>query len=132
MMSFRTQTTTFSRLVRAISRGTKLRYPDEIDPSVWKVAIGRHISEERSNHTQEASQNSSASTDGNGAEGVPDKELSTSEMEGTAWKKEKSESERGVVVVDWYGPDDPEVSDHRKSFNAVQYILNSRVYGTVC
>lgn len=131
-MSLRFQTTTFSRLVRAISRGTKLRYPDEIDPSLWKVAIGRHTLDDQLKHTQGTSPNGSASIDSDVVEGVPDKELSASEMDGEAWKKEKSESDRSVVIVDWYGPDDPEVSGQNKTFDSIQSILNSRVYGTVC
>lgn len=139
-MSFHSQTTTFSRLVRAISRGTMLRYPDKVDPSLWKVAIGRYISDGRLSYAQATSQNGSASTDRECAEGVPGKESSASEMDGRVWRQEKSESDRSeTVVVDWYGSDDPEVSE-RFLYSTQSSPITSNphpihipeVYGAVC
>jgi DHA1 family multidrug resistance protein-like MFS transporter len=74
-MELHLESTIFGQLVRLLSRGKLLRYPDEIDPSLWEKAVSRD-SPDNSNGERE---------------------------------KEEDDG-RSVLLVGWYGPDDPEVS----------------------
>ena len=86
----------FGQLVRLLSKGKALQYPDEIDPSLWKMAV--------QHDTPEHPQNSSDSTG--------DEEQKT-ECDGSISPERQILDERigsqNVLLVGWYGPDDPEV-----------------------
>lgn len=75
--------TAFGRLVRLASSNRLLRYPDEIDPTLWK----RFLPSEKAN--------------GLSAE--------ASTADGTI--RDLVEGGMDIYLVDWYGPDDPEVTD---------------------
>ncbi|KAJ5087786.1 MFS general substrate transporter [Penicillium angulare] len=86
----------FGRLVRLLSRGKAFQYPDEIDSSLWKMAIQRD--------TPEQSESS------NGSAG--DEEEQKNELDGTNSSQRRVFDDRNdgqsVLLVGWYGPDDSE------------------------
>lgn len=75
--------TAFGRLVRLASKNHLLQYPDEIDPTIWKKALP----------ARDAS--SSEASDGTIREGFGPAHI--------------VEGGKDTYLVDWYGPDDPEV-----------------------
>lgn len=79
--------TTFGEIVRCLSGNRLLQYPDEIDPSLWRKSIRRDEAEQT---------NGSSNTFEKGEE-----------QDMAAHQGVQSE----IILVDWYGPDDPEVSN---------------------
>jgi DHA1 family multidrug resistance protein-like MFS transporter len=90
-MTFQFHTTIFGQLVRLLSGGKRFRYPDEVDPFLWKKAVRQDTLQ----HTN-ASPKESANDIQDGQ--VPPK--------GGLVRKD----DQHILLVDWYGPDDPEVS----------------------
>ena len=92
-MAFQLHSTIFGQLVRLLSGKRLFRYPDEIDPSLWKKTVQRDTPEQTNMSTGKSnkeapnanSQNRMVQCDGE-HNGVP-----------------------GILLVGWYGPDDPEV-----------------------
>lgn len=87
--SFRT--TAFGQLVRLVSRGRLFRYPDEVDPSLWKKAIEQDIV--------------SHSTSPGELSG-PEKNIASQDV---VLQGESGMQNQSVLLVGWYGDDDPEV-----------------------
>lgn len=90
-MAFQFHTTTFGQLIRLLSGNKVLQYPDEIDPLLWKRFLG-----------QDASNHMSGSNNG------PSKEETTED--GAPENIVLHDGEQEILLVEWYGPDDPEVS----------------------
>lgn len=89
-MAFQFHTTTFGQLVRLLSRNKVFQYPDEIDQLLWKRFLRQDASEYM-----------------NGPGRGPSKNEATEGGDNTAFH----DSEQEILLVEWYGPDDPEVSD---------------------
>jgi DHA1 family multidrug resistance protein-like MFS transporter len=87
-MATQLRNTQFGNLVRLISGKRLFRYPDEVDSSLWKAALQR-------NETSIIAGGGTPFTEGkegvNGADGI-------------------AEEGGDVFLIDWYGPEDPEVS----------------------
>lgn len=94
-MSVLIRDTQFGRLLRLLSRKRVLRYPDEVDPALWKSATQR------------------ASSSG-------DRDI---ERKNDTTINRTSEE---VFMVDWSGPDDPEVSQHPNFDPKHSIILNEQ------
>lgn len=90
-MAFRFHTTTFGQLVRLLSRNKVFQYPDEIDPLLWKRLFRQDALEHMDGSGREPSKNETTE------DGIP---------QNTAFH----DGEQEVLLVEWYGPDDPEVS----------------------
>ncbi|KAI2626549.1 benomyl/methotrexate resistance protein [Hypoxylon sp. NC1633] len=84
-MSTQVRDTEFGHLVRLLSGKKLLRYPDEVDPSLWKKFLQRETGP--------------SGKQVNEGQSVGLQELSTDQVLGDS---------RSVYLVDWYGPDDPE------------------------
>ncbi|KAK8057134.1 MFS general substrate transporter [Apiospora saccharicola] len=87
-MALHLQTTIFGQLVRTVSRGRFFQYPDERDPSLWKGAVQKNDAT------------------------APEKPSDTRSQAAPALDYQGPTSnildERSVLIVGWYGPDDPE------------------------
>lgn len=90
-MSFQFHTTTFGQLVRLLSGNRVLRYPDEIDPVLWK----RFLRQDTLEHTNVSGRE--PSKDEVAEDGIP---------QNTVLRDDDQE----ILLVEWYGQDDPEVS----------------------
>ncbi|KAK8068657.1 MFS general substrate transporter [Apiospora saccharicola] len=90
MSSLHLQSTMFGQLMRLASGNRLFKYPDEIDPSLWKQAV-------QPNESVQSDQSREPSTPSN-KEDLPDHVSPNEHPDGSG----------DVVLVDWYGPDDPE------------------------
>lgn len=70
----------FGHIVRLASRGKYFQYAEEADPSLWK----KYINEEKSNHQSQRGSEASSQID--------------------------PEKGRDRKIIDWFGPEDPDVS----------------------
>lgn len=89
-MQFHIQSTVFGQFVRLVSRNKIFRYPDEIDPSLWAKAVGQDA------QSPQPEQALRSVDDGRG--------------KGEQKSAGVADGASDVLVVDWYGPADPEVS----------------------
>ncbi|KIV85784.1 hypothetical protein PV11_01442 [Exophiala sideris] len=99
--------TQFGHLVRFLSGYKYLRYPDEVDPSLWRKAMARDDtikpnmqSDEREKPVDTTDQTTNASSANN---------LNSGDGDGARTSQGHFvEDGKDVHLVDWYGPDDPE------------------------
>lgn len=91
-MSFQFHTTTFGQLVRLLSGNRVFQYPDEIEPLLWKRFLRQDALEYTNDSGREPNKNEIAE------DGIP---------QNTVFYDDNQE----ILLVDWYGPDDPEVRD---------------------
>lgn len=107
--------TIFSHTLRLMTGGKVFKYPEEEDSSLWKKYVHTEKSanmakygqvqppedsEQQARESQTRSSSSSTVVPSRRSEGV-------NGASGQTIDKEKG---KDVYVVDWYGPDDPEVS----------------------
>lgn len=90
-MAFRFHTTTFGQLVRLLSGNKVFQYPDEIDPLLWKRFL-RQDAFKHMNGSHNGSNKMEAMEDG-----APENTV-------------LHDGEQEILLVEWYGLDDPEVS----------------------
>lgn len=95
-MTFQFHTTTFGQIIRLLSRNKVFQYPDEIDPLLWKRFL-RQDASEHINGSSESSSKKEATENGAPENGV------------------LHNDEPDILLVEWYGPDDPEVSHFTSS-----------------
>jgi DHA1 family multidrug resistance protein-like MFS transporter len=103
MMTTQIRDTQFGHVVRFLSREKLFRYNDEIDPSFYESPI--HVNLEPGADIPDDDRDGQA-RDG----GVASKEQDR--QHGDPWDTHTSPNrkiEDEVIIVDWYGPDDPEV-----------------------
>ena len=95
--------TAFSHCLRLVTRGKGFRYPEEVDPSLWK----KYVHAEKSASTADRGQPASPSARSSATEVEPDARLANDEP------NRPVDPEKGgdPYIVDWYGPSDPEVSN---------------------
>lgn len=96
--------TQFGHLLRLVSRNKLFQYPDEIDPALWRKAVLLHrgsppLPSEDDRAGSEKSQSVSGPTDAS----AKDVDLESVVL------NHADENGKQVYLVDWYGPDDPEV-----------------------
>lgn len=93
----------FGHLLRLVSNGRFLHYPEELDPSIWQ----RYINEKKSANMAMYGQTESPESD---SKDPPRGSDSPTPSNGNGDKRlVDAEKGRDVYLVDWYGPDDPEV-----------------------
>lgn len=114
------QSTIFGQLLRWISRKGIYKYPDEIDPSLWKSAVHEVASQEfqQSQQLQEP-EHTNGHTD-ESETGIQKDGTGNRDAEKNAISMPPRDGSQHVLVVGWYGPDDPEASDFR-CFKLVQF-----------
>ncbi|KAK6952808.1 hypothetical protein Daesc_005102 [Daldinia eschscholtzii] len=89
-MATQIRDTQFGHLVRFLSRNKLFPFPDEVDSSLWKTSLPGHTGPPLKSPTEQA----------NDTQGVV---VQDSDADQTII------DDRNFYVVDWYGPDDPEV-----------------------
>ena len=89
-MAFQFHTTTFGLLMRLLSGNKIFQYPDEIDPLLWKKFLRQDTSEHANDSGGGSSKNEA---DENSA------------LQDTV----VHDGDNEILLVEWYGPDDPEV-----------------------
>ena len=87
--------TQFGHLVRFLSHRTLFRYPDEANPSLWKESVSHKG-------------DTFAQPNGGGNSSV-EKLRTQSDSPQDASLGCVVERGKDIVLVDWYGPEDPEV-----------------------
>jgi DHA1 family multidrug resistance protein-like MFS transporter len=97
-MASRFHSTIFGQLVRALSGNKYFRYPDEIDPSLWKKAVQSPSPEEEKGEENNDNNDPTMKEAGAGA-GAQDL-ASTNHI---------VDDGKDILVVGWYGQDDLEV-----------------------
>lgn len=116
----------FGKTVRLLTGGRFFLYPEERDPSVWEKYVNNTKTRRMALHgttdaTKEDSQNGKDDDDSNATPKLESPRKST-ETENTSGPQTghtaqneldhhhvDPEKGRDVYIVDWYGPDDPEV-----------------------
>ena len=111
--------TVFGQAVRLLSRNKLLKYPDELDPTLWKQCVQKdttaasstsgehdglvgsrdHISADISDGGEKGKKQGTGKTAAHGS----------GDTQALHQCDPSHESTIGVRLVDWYGPDDPEV-----------------------
>ncbi|KAI1322376.1 major facilitator superfamily domain-containing protein [Xylariaceae sp. FL0255] len=87
-MELHIESTIFGQLVRLVlGKKYGFQYPDEIDPSLWKVAVSQHDSALHEDSKEDA---------------MLDKAERGTRLQNAA------DDRLNILVVGWYGPDDPE------------------------
>lgn len=112
--------TVFGQVVRLLSSDRLLKFPDELDLSLWKQCVTEKISTAVPGGVGESS-NETPSKLGDGGETGQTQGFEATSSQGSEDKQgihgRKSslyENER-IHLVDWYGLDDPEVRPHPAS-----------------
>lgn len=112
--------TTLGHFLRFITRKRVLLYPEEKDPEIWKKYVNKQKSANMASHGQlqqpeddekkdeNNTQNRSSSPSGSSRSSstIRDDSAQVNEASGRPVDSEKGQD---AFVVDWYGPDDPEV-----------------------
>lgn len=121
-MILQMQSTIFGQLVRLVSRNGKFKYPDEIDPSLWKNAVQRPPLQEPQQPPR-AQEPGSPNGQADGSEkGVQKGDTANGDVEKDAQSCFQGDGPDDILVVGWYGPDDPEVSDSADSDVACSFV----------
>jgi DHA1 family multidrug resistance protein-like MFS transporter len=102
--------TQFGHFLRFLSGNRLLRYPDEIDPSLWKDSLQKYpnpsIPQEHSSLEKTESKNSATATEAETGIATPTLDHNLQDL------KDNHIPENGEdgFLVDWYRSNDPEVS----------------------
>lgn len=110
-MKLQVQSTIFGQLGRWVSRNGMFKYADEIDLSLWKSAVQQTPSQEsqRSQQSQEPNR-TNGHIDGS-ERGTREGEALNEDLEKSGQSIPPRDGPYDVLVVGWYGPDDPEASE---------------------
>lgn len=111
--------TVFGQVVRLLSRNTLLRFPDELDPTLWKQCVEHDSSTASSTSGMHdelpGSINHTVADLSNGGEKGLEQGTGLTSAHGSGDGqifhdgKPSHEKTTAVRLVDWYGPDDQEV-----------------------
>ena len=96
-MAWQLRSTIFGQAMRLLSGRKFFRYADEIDPSLWKKAVQLYTNEQRS-----------IVADITNKEAPDGYENPSPQSQARQTDREKF-GKQDILVVGWYGPDDPEV-----------------------
>lgn len=100
-MSTQFRDTQFGHLARFLSGDKWFPHPDEVDHTLWKAAIGSQAYKlTESNQPNDIADVSEASKEEKVIQSVEQNE---------ATKEKNAKDKEDVLLVDWYGPNDPEV-----------------------
>lgn len=109
------QDTQFSAVVRMVSGKKLFRFPDEIDPSLWKKSVQKK--QQDSTNTPNSSSEEDVeprlpptTLQGSDDSVVRDKEIDNLPAQLLSDINHTVEDGKDIFLIDWYGPDDPEVS----------------------
>ncbi|KAF4342725.1 Caffeine resistance 5 [Fusarium beomiforme] len=94
--------TIFSHILRLLTNGKVFKYPEEEDASLWKKYIYAEKSANMARHGQTGDpENGNAAHDG--------RDSSSSTIVSPEGRIVDQEKVKDVYIVDWHGPDDPEI-----------------------
>jgi DHA1 family multidrug resistance protein-like MFS transporter len=107
-MSTQIRETQFGLLIRSLSSNKLFQYPDEVDPSIWMKSLQRNttsISTPPGEHVGSSEKLRDRANSTNSIENVDRQTVDILHPSpGQAMQDGKD-----IYIVDWYGPDDPEV-----------------------
>lgn len=112
-MELHMQSTIFGQLLRWISRKAIYKYPDEIDPSLWKSSVHQVASQEFQQSQQSQEPEHTNGHTNKSETGIQKDGTRNGDIEKDTISMPPRDSSHDVLVVGWYGPDDPEASDSR-------------------
>lgn len=100
--------TVFGQAVRLLSRKRLLKFPDELDPALWQQCLHKNTTTVLSTSVE---QDGLAGSKNHTAADVSDcgEKIVSGDMQALQQSSPSHEKTAGVCLVDWYGPDDPEV-----------------------
>lgn len=104
-MSTQIRDTQFGYLVRAISKNRRYRYPDELETFFWKTQLQQQVKPLPSARPGPRSQDWDESKAEDNATDTPTYGIASQVFEAD----NDAGPDNEVYLVDWYGPDDPEV-----------------------
>ncbi|TVY91629.1 Caffeine resistance protein [Lachnellula willkommii] len=124
-MAWHLQGTIFGQAMRLVSGNKFFRYPDEIDPSLWKKAI--------QNDTPDETPEQSGVVAADSEKGMDREAQSSSSQNQELQDDTEKVSKKDVLLVGWYGPHDPENPQNwpvslRHTIIAQMCLLNFSVY----
>jgi DHA1 family multidrug resistance protein-like MFS transporter len=101
--------TIFSHALRLMTGGKVFKYPEEEDSSLWKKYVHTEKSANMAKHgqVQPPTDNEQQSRSSSSSTVVPSRR--SGGVNGASGHPIDKEKGKDVYVVDWYGPDDPEV-----------------------
>lgn len=101
--------TQFGHLMRFLSGDKLFRYPDEVDPLRWKSAVERDTTS-ASTWLRKQNTGSEKSENLNDAANTSARDFKTQDVDSVEPSiNHVVEDGKDAYLVDWYGPDDPEV-----------------------
>lgn len=106
-MAWRLHTSVFGQILRLVSKNKLFRYPDEIDPALWKKAILQDTME----YGQERTSNAISASSRDDEEKNSSAQRSTTQDDHYTVSSIAKDlnSNHETLLVGWYGSDDPEV-----------------------
>lgn len=111
-MKLHMQSTIFGQFARWVSRNGMFKYPDEIDPSLWKSAV-QQIPSRKLQQPQQPQEPERTNGHIEGSKiGTQKGDVLNADVEKNEQSVPPRDSPEDVLVVGWYGPDDPEASDY--------------------
>jgi DHA1 family multidrug resistance protein-like MFS transporter len=113
----------FGHIVRLVTRNKYLQYPEEQDPNMWKEYVSHEKSGYAAYHgSTQAPENKDALDDLAQAHGVRSREQGNDSEDSSrtvgdgineaSGVKVDPEKGKDLHVIDWYGPNDPQVCLH--------------------
>lgn len=104
IMTTQIRDTQFGHLVRYLSGKKLLRYPDEVDLSLCKKSFPSRLQRQQRDDVDPSDKPNDADR-----AGAFESETQSDDVE-KADKRQTAVDAEATFLVDWYGPDDPEVS----------------------
>lgn len=113
----------FGQCLRFFTRGRVFHYPEELDPSIWERYINETKSanlathgktevperQEMDPHRYSDGRTRRSSSEQNSSKSVVEPAPHTLQGKKDRTRRVDAEKGRDLYLVDWYGPDDPEV-----------------------
>ncbi|KAI9814407.1 MAG: hypothetical protein M1827_003263 [Pycnora praestabilis] len=129
--------TLFGHFLRLVSGGKLLQFQEERDPSLWRQYVHKEKSGRMAHHGhagEEEKSEGQEETNGDANVGRKSSEASSSTRVGddpryneASGVKIDAEKGRDLNVIDWFGPDDPEVNTNRdNACSAICTVLTQR------
>lgn len=110
----------FGHFVRMVSKNKAFQYAEEKDPSIWEKFVSAEKSGNMAHHgsvepEEESDKDKETGTSNNDSNSATSSSTQVGGGEATtvnkpSGKKVDAEKGRDLHMVDWYGPDDPDVS----------------------
>ena len=115
--------TQYGHVIRLLSNKNLLRYPDEIDPSLWKKSLHQDTALTRPRLEKPLDPNDPA----NNSPRDDDTQEDSSQVPNTSQDVKEGKE---IFLVDWCGPDDPEVTAPHELLTTSYPLTSPRILRT--